>query len=36
MEDEGKPLLYPKDSITLGEGRDNAFIVFLKKGGDCR
>jgi hypothetical protein len=24
--------LYPKDSITLGEGRGNAFIVFLKRG----
>ena len=23
--------LYFKDSITLGEGRDNAFIVFLKR-----
>jgi group II intron reverse transcriptase/maturase len=29
--------LYPKDSITLGEGRGNAFITFLKKRrkGDC-
>jgi len=24
--------LYLKDSITLGEGRGNAFIVFLKRG----
>jgi hypothetical protein len=24
--------LYSKDSITLGEGRGNAFIVFLKRG----
>jgi len=24
--------LNPKGSITLGEGRGNAFIVFLKKG----
>jgi hypothetical protein len=29
--------LYPKDSITLGEGRGNTFIMFLKEGriGDC-
>jgi RNA-directed DNA polymerase len=29
--------LYLKDSITLGEGRGNAFIMFLKKRrkGDC-
>jgi hypothetical protein len=29
--------MYPKDNITLGEGRGNAFIMFLKKGrkGDC-
>jgi len=24
--------LYLKDSITLGEGRGNTFIVFLKRG----
>jgi len=24
--------LNPKDSITLGEGRGNTFIVFLKRG----
>jgi len=24
--------LPPKDSVTLGEGRGNAFVVFLKKG----
>jgi len=24
--------LYPKDSITLGEGRGNTFIRFLKRG----
>jgi len=24
--------LYPKDSITLGEGRGNTFIMFLKRG----
>jgi hypothetical protein len=23
--------LYPKDNITLGEGRGNAFIMFSKK-----
>jgi hypothetical protein len=29
--------LYLKDSITLGEGRGNAFITFLKerRKGDC-
>jgi hypothetical protein len=29
--------LYLKDNITLGEGRGNAFITFLKEGrrGDC-
>jgi hypothetical protein len=29
--------LYSKDSITLGEGRGNTFIMFLKGGriGDC-
>jgi len=29
--------LYPKDSITLGEGRGNTFIRFQKKErkGDC-
>jgi len=24
--------LHPKDSITLGEGRGNTFITFLKRG----
>ena len=24
--------MYPKDSITLGEGRGNTFIMFLKRG----
>jgi hypothetical protein len=29
--------LYPKDSITLGEGRGNTFIMLLKelRNGDC-
>jgi len=29
--------LYPKDNRTLGEGRGNAFIMFLKeeRKGDC-